>query len=37
MNIIEILTFSLYSVIAFFVGKEFFLPQLNKLYTLVSR
>ena len=37
MNIIEILTFSLYSVIAFFVGKEFFLPQLNKLYKWLKR
>ena len=37
MNIIEILTFSLYSVIAFFVGKEFFLPQLNKLYKWLKK
>ena len=32
MNAVEIITLSIYSVMAFFVGKEFFLPQLNKLY-----
>ena len=32
MDTFEIITLSIYSVIAFFVGKEFFLPQLNKLY-----
>lgn len=32
MNKFETITFIIYSVLAFFVGKEFFLPQLNKLY-----
>ena len=32
MDTFEIITLSIYSVIAFFVGKEFFLPQLYKLY-----
>ena len=32
MDTFEIITLSIYSVIAFFVGKEFFFPQLNKLY-----
>lgn len=32
MNVVEIITLSIYSVMAFFVTKEFFLPQLNKLY-----
>lgn len=37
MNTFEIITISLYSVIAFFVGKEFFLPQLNKLYKWLKK
>ena len=32
MDTFEIITLSIYSILAFFVGKEFFLPQLNKLY-----
>lgn len=32
MDKFETITFIIYSVLAFFVGKEFFLPQLNKLY-----
>ena len=32
MDTFEIITLSIYSVMAFFVGKEFFLPQLYKLY-----
>ena len=32
MDKFEIITLSIYSILAFFVGKEFFLPQLNKLY-----
>ena len=32
MDTFEIITLSIYSVIAFFVGKEFFIPQFNKLY-----
>jgi chromosome segregation ATPase len=37
MNTFEIITLGLYSVIAFFVGKEFFLPQLNKLYKWLKK
>ena len=37
MNTIEILLVGLYSIIAFFVGKEFFLPQLNKLYKWLKK
>ena len=32
MDKFELITFIIYSVLAFLVGKEFFLPQLNKLY-----
>ena len=32
MDKFETITFIIYSVLAFFVCKEFFLPQLNKLY-----
>lgn len=32
MDKFETIAFIIYSVLAFFVGKEFFLPQLNKLY-----
>ena len=32
MNAVEIITLSIYSVMAFFVAKEFFLPQPNKWY-----
>lgn len=32
MNAVEIITLSIYSVMAFFVAKDFFFPQLNKLY-----
>ena len=37
MDTFEIITLSIYSVIAFFVGKEFFLPQLYKLYKWLKK